>query len=531
VDLTALDGRGFEKFVVAGTYFLRKYRGVLDELNVFPVPDGDTGSNMYLTARSALTEVGKVRGKPLAAVAAAAAHGSLLGARGNSGVILSQMLRGFAHNVRHRPAIDSLDLALAMREGVAAARAALVKPVEGTIISVATAAADAAYTLSQRETDLYRVATGVVRAAADALERTPEQLPALKEAGVVDSGGAGLVYFLEGILRFLPETKTRATAFPRRPPRRKAFTAQQVVGSCHFCTEFILKDTALEPHALRDLLISKGDSLLAIGSPPTLKVHIHTDDPGGVLAIAAEHGTLTREKVDDMARQHQLLVVDRPQKAFSVVAVVPGEGFAQIARELGAEVTVLAYEQNPSVRELVVGANSALAERVYLLANDPNVAMAAREAAKLADREVVLVPTRDVPSGLAVQLELGTGEEGEAPPLDALLEGARRLRVGTAFFTGKDSYLGGAFVKYGAPAAAVEGRLLEAATLGEAVERAARELGAEQGGLLTLYYGGMQKERDARQISAKLAAAFGGLDVEYYYGGQKATEYVISLER
>src|ERR1700676_333107 len=181
MDVTALDGRGFGKFVVAGTYFLRKYRGVLDDLNVFPVPDGDTGSNMYLTARAALTETARVRGGPLSEVAAAAAHGSLLGARGNSGVIFSQMLRGFAHNVRHRPSIDSLDLALAMREAVGAARGALVKPVEGTILSVASAAADAAYTLAGHEPDIMRVTGGIVRAAAEALERTTEQLPVLKE--------------------------------------------------------------------------------------------------------------------------------------------------------------------------------------------------------------------------------------------------------------------------------------------------------------------------------------------------------------
>ena len=441
MDLTALDGRGFAKFIVAGTYFLRKYRDVLDELNVFPVPDGDTGSNMYLTARSALSELGKVRGKPLPAVADAAARGSLLGARGNSGVIFSQLLRGFAHNVRHRAAVDSLDLALAMREGVAAARAALVKPVEGTIISVASAAADAAYTLSQREPDLYRLASGVVRAAADALERTPEQLPLLKEAGVVDSGGAGLVYFLEGILRFLPEAQSRVTAFPRRPARHRAFHARQSVGTHHYCTEFVLEGGALEPHALRDLLGGKGDSLLVIGAAPTLKVHIHTDDPSGVLAMASEHGSLSREKVDDMAQQHRLLVVERPRKAFSIVAVVPGDGFAQIARELGAEVTVCAYEGNPSVEELVVGLNAGLAERVFLLPNDPNVALAAEEAGKLVERDVLVVPTRDVPSGLAVLLELGACED-QAPPLEALLRHAARTRVGQAFFTGKDSYFG-----------------------------------------------------------------------------------------
>jgi uncharacterized protein len=530
VDLTALDGRGFEKFVVAGTYFLRKYRDVLDELNVFPVPDGDTGSNMYLTARSALAELGKVRGRPLAEVAAAAAEGSLLGARGNSGVILSQMLRGFAHNVRHRSAVDTLDLALAMREAVAAARAALVKPVDGTIISVASAAADAAYRVSQREADLYRLASGIVRAAADALERTPEQLPVLKEAGVVDAGGAGLLYFLEGILRFLPESKTRSTAFPRRPSHHRMPAARPVVGAYRFCTEFLLEDTSLEVHALRDLLAPKGESLLVIGGGSTLRVHVHTDDPAAVRALAAEHGRVTRAKVDDMVRQHRLLMVERPAKAFSIVAVVPGEGFAQIARELGAEVTIVAGQANPSVRELVAGANAGLAERVYLLANDPDVALAAGEAATRAEREVVVVPTGDAPSGLAVLLELGVCED-EPPAVERLLEEARRVRVAEAFFAGKDSRLGGVFVRHGAPAASVAGHLLEAATLGEAVERAACELGAREGGLLTLYYGGAQKERDARQITAKVAAAFHGLEVEYYYGGQRATEYVISLER
>src|ERR1700736_186879 len=269
--VTPLDGRGFERFVAAGTYFLRKYRGVLNDLNVFPVPDGDTGSNMYLTARAALRDAHPVRTGTLAVVAAAAAHGSLLGARGNSGVILSQMLRGFAHSVRHRDEIDTFQLSLAMREAVAAARAALTKPVEGTILSVAAAAADEAYRLAVRATDFYRLANAVLRAANDALDRTPEQLPTLKEAGVVDSGGAGFCYFLEGALRFLPEQTVRTTAFPRRPVRSSVFTRRQVVGSNHFCTEFVLEDATLEAHPLRDELERYGDSLLVIGSMPTIK--------------------------------------------------------------------------------------------------------------------------------------------------------------------------------------------------------------------------------------------------------------------
>ncbi len=533
MDVTALDGRAFGKFVAAGTYFLRKYRTVLDDLNVFPVPDGDTGSNMYLTARAALAECAKVRGGPLNKVAAAAAHGSLLGARGNSGVIFSQMLRGFAHNVRHRPSVDSLDIALAFEEAVSSARQALVKPVEGTIISVASAAADAAYSLSQSEHDVLRLAAGIVRAAAEALERTPDQLPVLKEAGVVDSGGAGLVYFLEGILRFLPDAKSRATAFPRRPSRAKrAFSAAHVVTANKYCTEFVLEDATIENTALREVLGAHGDSLLVVGAPPTLKVHLHTADPVAAKAAAAKHGTLTREKVEDMERQHRLTLVDAPLKPFAAVAVVPGDGFAEIARELGADAAIVAYDANPSVRELLLAVNASLAERVYLFANDKNVALAAKEVVALAERETIVVPTCDVPSGLAALLDLSSADPAALPVADALMESTRRVRAATAFFAGKDSQMGGIALKRGAPAASVDGDLLHGGdSIALAVVAAARRMGAEREGLLTLYFGGAQKERDARAVQAFVAELFPGLDVEYYYGGQRGAEYVISFER
>jgi hypothetical protein len=532
VDVTALDGRAFGKFVAAGTYFLRKYRTVLDDLNVFPVPDGDTGSNMYLTARAALAECAKVRGEPLNKVAAAAAAGSLLGARGNSGVIFSQMLRGFAHNVRHRPWVDSLDIALALEEAVASARQALVKPVEGTILSVAAAAAAAAFVLSKDEHDVLRLANGIVRAAAEALERTPDQLPVLKEAGVVDSGGAGLVYFLEGILRFLPDAKSRATAFPRRPSRRKrAFAAAHVVTANKFCTEFVLEDATIENHPLRDLLGEFGDSLLVVGAAPTLKVHLHTADPEAAKAAAARHGRLTREKVEDMERQHRLTLVEAPVAAFSSVMVVPGEGFAAIARELGAGAVVLAFDANPSVRELLLAANSSMAERVYLLANDPNVALAAAQVAAIAERETIVVPTRDVPSGLAALLELSSAEEDRLPTAAGLLAAAGRLRTATVFFAGKDSQLGGIALRRGSPAASVNGELLRADSIPLAVLEAALCLGATAGGLLTIYYGAAQKEKDARSVADMLREQFPALEVEYYYGGQRSVEFVISLER
>ncbi|MFN2459561.1 MAG: DAK2 domain-containing protein [Candidatus Velthaea sp.] len=527
--VTSLDGRAFEKFVAAGTYFLRKYRGVLNDLNVFPVPDGDTGSNMYLTAKAALREAHRVCGEPLNVVASAAANGSLLGARGNSGVILSQMLRGFAHNVRHRERIDTFQLAVAMKDAVAAARAALTKPLEGTILSVASAAADEAYRLALREPDFYRLTNAVLRAANDALERTPEQLPVLKEAGVVDSGGAGFCYFLEGVLRFLPDAAVRATAFPRRPLRSAVFTRRQSVGEHRFCTEFILEDATLEAHRLRDLLVPKGESLIVVGAAPTIKVHLHTGDPDGVRALAAKYGTLTRVKVDNMEEQHNVLI-ESPHKAFSVAAVVPGAGFEAIARELGAEVTIAAHAgANPSVRDLLVGVNATLADTVYLLPNDANVALAAREAAALSTKTVIVLPTRDIVAGLAVLLELGARET--PPPLEALTGGIGAVNAASLFFAGKNSTLGGVAVAKGAPAASARGELLTAPTLGALLVDVVRRLGGDDGGLVTLYYGGAQRERDAQRYAAEIGEHFAAVTVEYYYGGQSGIEYWLSLER
>lgn len=526
--LTSLDGRGFARFVAAGTYFLRKYRGVLNDLNVFPVPDGDTGTNMFLTLRAAMLLASSTRDARLSAVAGAAAEGSLMGARGNSGVIISQMLRGFAHHVRHRDTADAFLIATALREAVAAAKAALLRPVEGTIISVAEAAADAAYKCALHEGDLYRFGAAVVRAANDALDRTPDQLPVLKEAGVVDSGGAGFVYFIEGILRFLPDAAVRATSFPRRPVRQHVFTPQQVVGENKFCTEFVVEQATCSMHELRDLLAPRGESLLVIGEAPTLKVHIHTDDPDRVQEIATRFGTLSRVKVDNMEQQHHVLVVDAPTQPFSLVAVVPGPGFERIVRELGVEVTVDG-NRNPSVRDLLLAINKSLAATVYLFVNDQNIALAANEAVTLTEKTVHVVPTRDIVAGIAALFACRNAAD-QGPTVDEMMTAAHQVRTAQLFFAGKDAQIGDVNVARGTPAALVSGKLSSAPTLVDIARLAAGAMGADSGGLVTLYYGGTQKEKDAQHLVADLATAFPNADVEYYYGGMKNAEYWISLD-
>jgi uncharacterized protein len=527
VEVTALDGRGYAKFLAAGSYFLRKYRHALNDLNVFPVPDGDTGTNMYLTVRSAALEAGKLGNQPISTVAARAAEGSLMGARGNSGVIISQMLRGFGHHVRHRAEIDTFTLATALREGATAARQALMRPVEGTIISVADAAADEAYRLAVRERDLYRFVRGVLRAANEALDRTPEQLPSLKEAGVVDAGGAGFVYFLEGILSFLPDVKVRATAFPRRPAQRSAFTAQQIVGENKFCTEFVLENATASPLDVRKLLEPRGESLLVIGDRPTIRVHLHTDNPERIKELVAKHGTVTRVKVDNMEHQHNVLLVDKPRHEYSVVAVVPGDGFERIVRELGAEVVVSG--KNPSVRDLLLAVNKCLAGVVYVFVNDKNVLLAAGEVAKLTDKMIHVIPTRNVVEGIAGLFVFRSTPNG-APSEAAILGAVRRAQSARVFLAAKDATLGGVAVGRGKPVA-TDGETWYA---GDNLLGAARDvlaaMGAGEGSLITVYYGGAQKEKDAQRLGEELQAAFPGADVEYYYGGMKNAEYWLSLD-
>jgi hypothetical protein len=529
VDVIALDGRGYAKFLAAGTYFLRKYRQVLNDLNVFPVPDGDTGTNMYLTVRSAMLEAAKLQDAPISEVAARAAEGSLMGARGNSGVIISQMLRGFAHHVRHRSEIDTFVLATGMREASGAARQALMRPVEGTIISVADAAADAAYHLAIKEPDFYRFTAGVLRAANDALDRTPDQLPVLKEAGVVDSGGAGFVYFLEGILSFLPDVKVRATAFPRRPVRQKVFTPHQVVGENKYCTEFVLEQAQISVHELHHLLEPRGESLLVIGAEPTIKVHLHTDNPDKVKEIAGKHGTLTRVKVDNMEQQHNVLVVDKPQRAYSIVAVVPGDGFERIVKELGAEV-VVSGAKNPSVRDLLLAVNKCLSDVAFLFLNDKNVALAAAEVTKLTDKTVHVIPSQDVVAGIAGLFAFRSMAGGVAPSEEAIASAVAAARSAQVFIAGKDAALDGVNVARGKPAAIAANRLVGGETLGEVSRAALEAMGAGSGGLITVYYGGAQKERDAQRVSEELQAAFPDADVEYYYGGMKNAELWLSLD-
>ena len=536
--VTTCDGRRFSDFVVAGTYFLRKYRSVVNDLNVFPVPDGDTGTNMYFTVRSAMVEARKERTTDLSRVAAAAAQGALMGARGNSGVIISQMFRGFAHSVRHRESIGTIDFSSALGEAVQAARQALLKPVEGTILSVASAAHDAAFKAAVRERAFLPVLHALVDAAQDALEKTPEQLAVLKEAKVVDAGGAGFLYFMEGVIRMLPGRAPYKTAFPRRPVRRTTFTARQKVENNRYCTEFVLTKPTASEDQMRSLLTPHGDSLIVAGGAGAIRVHIHTDYPQEVAGVAGKFGDVTKLKIDNMEEQHNVLVVDREAKPRGIVAVVPGEGFAKICKELGADVTVFGgATMNPSVKDLLVAVDKVLAPVVYLLPNDKNTVLAAEEVDKLTERKVIVIPTRTVVEGVAALFAmLNKADDQPITPDDVLSESAI-VASGSIFAAGRDAEMGGVAVRKSQLVGALDGRNGHAETLvagadapsiAVAMVRAAE---AGDAGLATIYYGSGRKLKDAEDVARVLKNAYPSMAVETYYGGQPTSDFVISVER
>ncbi|HEY5095940.1 MAG TPA: DAK2 domain-containing protein [Candidatus Eremiobacteraceae bacterium] len=536
--ITSCDGKTFANFVIAGTYFLRKYRSVINDLNVFPVPDGDTGTNMLFTVRSAMIEARAAHSIDLKVVAAAAAEGALMGARGNSGVIISQMFRGFARAVRHKNAIGTVDFATALGDGVHAARQALLKPVEGTILTVASAAAEAAFKAAVSEPDFNRVMLAVVVAANAALEKTPEQLAILKEAKVVDAGGQGFVYFMEGILRMLPGRATYTTAFPRKPVRAITFTNKQHVEVNRFCTEFVLTKATVGVDELRSQLMTQGDSLIVAGGEGTIRVHLHTDFPQKVAESVRELGEVSKLKIDNMEEQHNVLVVDREAKPRGIVAVVPGEGFVKIAKELGADVTVLGgATMNPSVKDLLVAVNKVLAPVVYLLPNDKNVILAANEVGRLTDRRVLVVPTRTVGDGISTLFALlNKPQDAEVAP-DELAAESTVAASGSIFAAGRDAEIGGVAVKRnqlvgsldarnGSPERLVEGS--DAAGIAVAL---VRESGTSDAQLTTLYYGASRKLKDAEALAGAVRVAYPKMAVEVYYGGQPSSDYVVCIER
>lgn len=536
-----LQGEDFRHLLTGSLHMLGRYRAEIDALNVFPVPDGDTGTNMYLTLRAGLQEAEAASAKAIGEIAAAVARGALLGARGNSGVILSQIWQGFAGALAGCQQAGVADVARAFDAGARAAYQAVSNPVEGTILTVIRATADAFAEAAGRGYDLLRSMVHVLRRSREALARTPELLPILREAGVVDAGGRGLVVVLEGIVYALKVAAARSQLelFDLAASQQKEFIGRvqdaAALLNYTYCTEFILRGQNLPLETMRRELAPYGDCLLVVGDGTVAKVHIHSNHPGLVLECCLKYGSVHQVHINNMeeqVREKSGETVPAPApKPVGVVAVAVGEGLSQILTSLGVDLILPGGQtMNPSAEEILDAVRAVPAHTVVVLPNNKNVLLAARQAAGLAEKRVLVVPTHSIIQGMAAMLAFNPYHE-PAELLAGMERAADQVVCGEVTRAVRQTRLEGRDIAAGDYLGLDGERIVSNSpdvhqVLADLVEALLRE----EHGLLTLYYGAEVTEEQAGQCVHFLQTRFPSLDIELHFGGQPLYQYYLSLE-
>lgn len=535
-----LEGNNLKQMLTAGARLLEKNKEIINAMNTFPVPDGDTGTNMSLTMRYALNELEKVSQNSVSSVAGALANGSLLGARGNSGVILSQLYRGFAKALEGKERVTPREFAAAMQAGVATAYNAVMRPVEGTMLTIARESAKAAGASAGRGADFVDMLRETVKHAEVILEKTPDMLPVLKEAGVVDAGGKGLIHIYEGFLYSLlgveiPEDTYTAPPAPLPVVPQEAFSTEDILFT--YCTELMLRGENLDPDGIRDQIGCLGDSVLAVGDEKVVKIHIHTNHPGKVLEICVGLGTLHSIKIDNMKEQHAGLVSDKPAAepvlaaGQTVVAVAAGDGMAKILESLGtAKIIRGGQTMNPSTEEILQAVRDVPYKEIIILPNNKNIVMAAKQVGELTDKDVRVVETRSVPQGIAALLAF-TPEEPLDENVVAMEHARKKIKSGQVTFAVCDSKVGGQDIRENDIIGIYEE---EIAVVGQDVNRVVKDLlfkmADENAEIITLYSGEAVDGEAAALLRDELTLMFNGKEVELYDGGQPFYYYIISVE-
>lgn len=515
-------------------------KAYVDSLNVFPVPDGDTGTNMHLTLSAAVREMDKQNTGSVAELLQALSSGALMGARGNSGVILSQLFRGFSQGAAQTE-FDSHSLANAFRKAAEMAYKSVIKPVEGTMLTVAKACAEGAQRKAKEGGDCLAVLETALAYAEEALKTTPKLLPVLAEAGVVDAGGQGLVLIIQGMIlglkgENLPEEISDVQVNVEEPP--VTFTPQNL--QYRYCTELIIKGQGLNGERLKQELMDLGDSLLVVGDHQVVKLHIHTNRPGLVLEKAAEQGVLFDIKIDNMEEQHretkffEQKAAPKPLREMAVVAVTVGDGLTSILKSLGVDVVVVGGQtMNPSTEDLLAGIREASAKQVILMPNNKNIFLAAEQAKSLVEKEgieVAVIPTRNFPQSVTAMLSYDQDDTLEGNQ-QRMVEALDMVRAGEITFAVRDSQYNGLNINSGEILGLADGEIV---AKGEQIDDVAlnllEKLEADQYELLSIYYGQEVKEEDTVQLQEAIQARYPQLEVEVHSGGQPLYYYIFGLE-
>lgn len=542
--IVSCSGQDLRDMFATGTNWLEKSVPDINAINVFPVPDGDTGTNMLLTMRSTVEEAHRAPDSTASEVSKAIAHGALMGARGNSGVILSQIFRGFAKGLVDRESLDGSALAKALMEASHTAYKGLSQPVEGTILTVIRDAATAAEVAAKSDDgNLVSVMEAAVKAAKDSVARTPLLLDVLREAGVVDAGGQGLYVLLEGALRYLKgeleEMQYRkpqlvAASIPLTP--RVGMLIAEPEEPYGYCTNFLLEGQGLNPDEIRQKLEKEGQSLIVTGDEATIRVHIHTYDPGIIMGFATSLGTLHQIQIQNMDDQHASFIEMQQDKLpnldIAVVAVVAGEGMKGVLQSLGASKVVPGGQtMNPSVKEILQAVESVPSRRIILLPNNKNIVLTASQVQSLTSKEVTVVPTKTVPQGIAALLTFnyeGTLEEN----VRAMQEAIATVKTVEVTRSVRSTHINGLKVSNGQVIGIIDDEDLVSAgdDVIEVLFQTLDKADIESAEVVTVYHGADVDAVQAENVTQQICSKYPAKQVELVQGGQPHYDYIVSLE-
>ena len=538
-----VDGPLFKRALLGSLTWLGANHEEVNRLNVFPVPDGDTGTNMLLTLQSAVEDVKESNAAEVSKIAKLASHGSLMGARGNSGVILSQIFRGFARAVEGKSSLTPAELAAAFEEAANAAYRAVNKPTEGTILTVAREAGRAAATAaSTPDATVPRVIAGAAAGARAAVQKTPSQLQILRDAGVVDAGGFGLQLILEGMLKSVEESDPAFAALAES--KKPVIPAAQVAldlpeGGWGYCTEFLIEGANLDTELIRGQIEALGNSVLVVGEPELVKVHVHTDDPTRVINLAGGYGKLLKLNVGDMSTQHRRILetegggqaaAPRPN-GIGIVAVVAGRGLVDIFRGLGVDAIIEGGQtMNPSTQDMLTAIESVPYDEVILLPNNGNVIAAAKQVVGLTKKKVHLVETHSVPQGVSAVVAFRP-ERPAAENLRAIRAEAERVQTIEVTHAVRDTRSNGVKVRKGDVIGLINAKLEFAGDdYAEVVKQALGKLGPDSYELVTVYRGEQATDAEMSKLESEIRSHYPGLEVEVQQGGQQHYPFILSVE-
>ncbi|HJC30838.1 MAG TPA: DAK2 domain-containing protein [Candidatus Anaerobutyricum faecale] len=558
-----IDAKAFQKLFLAGANRINEQKEYINELNVFPVPDGDTGTNMSLTILSAAREVEKLSQPTISTLCKAISGGSLRGARGNSGVILSQLFRGFTKSVSKADSLGKEEIAAGFNRAVETAYKAVMKPKEGTILTVARGMAEKASELSETDLELIPYCEEIISYGYEVLARTPEMLPVLKEAGVVDSGGQGLMEVLQGVLDALTGKVTdvvipegRAVSEPSAPAKGGEYVPPADI-KFGYCTEFIIMLnqplSAEEEKELKEYFLSIGDSLVLVADDDICKVHVHTNHPGQAFEKALTYGPLSNMKVDNMRLEHEeKLIKDaekvaarqreeealaaqqtkEPPKKIGFIAVSIGDGLSEIFKDLGVDYLIEGGQtMNPSTEDMLEAIEQVNAENIFILPNNKNIILAAEQAAKLTgDKNIIVLPTKTIPQGISAMV-------GYMPEMDAeenkegMTECYQNILSGQVTYAVRDTSINGKTIRNG-DIMGIDDDGIQA--VGTDVAQTTLDLLSHMvdgdSELISLYYGDSVTQEQAAELAAKVEEMFPDVEIETNFGGQPIYYYMVSVE-